>query len=189
MTKEKKLRLHPITNQGSSINFISDNQVVDILQDKLKNENTIIFDCRFSYEYDGGHVRDAILFLEPPEMLYILLNGDYQKIFYSKKSLEKLKSLKKLDTNTIKTLYEIAINDDTLLTEEPSIIFYCEFSSARAPSMYKTWRNIDRDNSVFPKLKYPNIYVLKDGYCNFVETYPELCSNNGNYIKMSDTQY
>jgi hypothetical protein len=49
------------------------------------------------------------------------------------------------------------------------LIFHCEFSSERAPAMMKHLRKLDRAKHRYPKLDFPEIYVLKGGYkvfCN-----------------------
>ena len=44
------------------------------------------------------------------------------------------------------------------------IIFHCEFSSERGPQMSKYLRKIDRGDNLYPKLKYPELYLLEGGY-------------------------
>ena len=40
-----------------------------------------------------------------------------------------------------------------------------------------------------PLLKFHNIYVLRQGYCNFVDKFPALCTQNGGYTKMTDRRF
>ena len=44
------------------------------------------------------------------------------------------------------------------------IIFHCEFSSERGPSMLRHLRQIDRQKNRYPKLDYPELYLLENGY-------------------------
>jgi len=53
--------------------------------------------------------------------------------------------------------------------ENVLIIFHCEYSQMRAPKMYRFLREIDRKIHVhsYPKLFYPNLYILEGGYREF----------------------
>ena len=57
------------------------------------------------------------------------------------------------------------------------IIFHCEFSQKRGPSMYQALRELDRrlHADLYPLLFFTEIYVLEGGYKLFYETYPNLC--------------
>lgn len=54
------------------------------------------------------------------------------------------------------------------------IIFHCEFSSERGPSMLRFLRSQDRamNKDVYPHLFYPELYLLDGGYKNFFEKHP-----------------
>ncbi|CAG5087361.1 Oidioi.mRNA.OKI2018_I69.PAR.g11526.t1.cds [Oikopleura dioica] len=60
---------------------------------------------------------------------------------------------------------EAFFGENTPPVEEGSkkkiLVFHCEFSSERAPSMMKHLRKRDRAKNRYPKLDYPEIYVLK----------------------------
>ncbi|KRH91960.1 M-phase inducer phosphatase, partial [Pseudoloma neurophilia] len=107
----------------------------DLAQKILENNSNIrIIDCRFSYEYQGGHVQNSIN-IETTNLL-----------------------LQKLDLLSSKIL-----------------VFYCEFSSKRAPRLAKYLRNYDRSKNEYPKLDYPEIYVMEGGYKKFYSEYGHLC--------------
>ena len=67
-----------------------------------------IIDCRFDYEFSGGHILGALNFSEVKDML------DY--FFKNKETIEKL------------------------MLDKCIIIFHCEFSQLRGPSMYRALR-------------------------------------------------
>ncbi|VDK70741.1 unnamed protein product [Cylicostephanus goldi] len=52
-------------------------------------------------------------------------------------------------------------------------IFYCEYSQKRGPSMAQMLRSVDRQRhvDVYPKVDFPEIYVVDKGYRNFFETF------------------
>ena len=68
----------------------------------------------------------------------------------------------------------------------PIIVFHCEFSQRRGPILYSVVRGMDRElnTAVYPKLCYPEIYVLQDGYSRFHKMFPQHCV--GGYVKMED---
>lgn len=57
------------------------------------------------------------------------------------------------------------------------VIFHCEFSSERAPNLCRFLRNKDREvnESNYPKLYHPEMYLLDGGYKAFFEEYKEYC--------------
>jgi len=99
----------------------------------------VIVDCRYPYEYDGGHIHGA-------ENLYT------QELVES-------------------YLLETATHADSVL------IFHCEFSSERGPKLSRYLRKRDREihQELYPKLSYPEIYLLEGGYKAFYESCKELC--------------
>lgn len=68
------------------------------------------------------------------------------------------------------------------------IVFYCEFSSVRGPTLARKLRNADRDRNNYPMLQFPEIYVLEGGYKGFFETYSELCVPIS-YVQMHDKRF
>lgn len=75
-----------------------------------------------------------------------------------------------------------------LLKKPRLVIFYCEYSSARAPALARSFRNVDRKMSVYPALQCPEIYVLEGGYSNFYNSYAHLCSPQ-EYVRMHDKRF
>lgn len=78
----------------------------------------------------------------------------------------------------------------SLLPRLPShcaLVFHCEFSEYRAPSLCRWLRNEDRRANIenFPHLNWPNLYVLKGGYAEFFGKFQELCEPHG-YVEMRE---
>ena len=69
------------------------------------------------------------------------------------------------------------------------IIFHCEFSSVRAPTMCKYLRDLDQFIT-FGKtdLIFPELYVMQKGYERFFDKFPTHCTPH-QYIRMKDKYY
>ncbi|XP_065165126.1 M-phase inducer phosphatase-like isoform X2 [Atheta coriaria] len=114
-----------------------------------------IIDCRYPYEYEGGHIVGA-------------------KNLYTKEQI--LTELLQLNKP------EDLVQEEN---KRHILIFHCEFSSERAPNLSRFLRNSDRreNKDFFPYLTFPEVYLLDGGYKNFFETHGELCSPHG-YLPM-----
>jgi M-phase inducer tyrosine phosphatase len=102
-----------------------------------------ILDCRFDYEYQGGHIRNSVNANSPDALLDVLKD----------------------------------------LAPGTALIFHCELSQLRGPSMMRWLRNYDRCANVenYPRLNYPNLYILQGGYAEFFSHYRSLCDPD-NYV-------
>ncbi|ORX95784.1 Rhodanese-like protein [Basidiobolus meristosporus CBS 931.73] len=116
-------------------------------------DNLVIVDCRFSYEYEGGHIEGAV------------------------------------NLNT-KSQLEEHFFSATRSTDRTIVVFHCEFSAQRGPRMAMYLRNRDRELNIanYPRLNFPELYVLDGGYRNFYATQKDRCEPR-NYIEMNDNQY
>jgi hypothetical protein len=67
---------------------------------------------------------------------------------------------------------EIDFSNPQILKKK--IIFHCEFSQSRGPKMYNLLRSLDREINFkhYPRLTYPDIYLLEGGYSLFQEHFP-----------------
>jgi rhodanese-related sulfurtransferase len=103
-----------------------------------------IIDSRYKYEFDGGHIKGAI-------------------------------NIPSAGKNAKVTADRLSLFFDNLSDFEPTkrrvMVFHCEFSSERGPKMYETFRAMDRNRNSYPKLTWPEIYLLKGGYKEFWEAY------------------
>ncbi|CAL9730650.1 M-phase inducer phosphatase [Monosporozyma unispora] len=116
-------------------------------------ESYTIIDNRFDYEFEGGHIKNALNICSSDELETKLLNGDYE---YTKPTL---------------------------------LIFHCEFSSHRGPTLASHLRNCDRiiNQDNYPKLYYPDIVILDGGYKSFYDKFPMLCYPQ-NYVTMNSSE-
>lgn len=107
-----------------------------------------VIDCRYPYEFEGGHIRGAINLYNQDLVMDILVNNKTE---------------------------EAVVLDAASEPKRHILIFHCEFSSERGPKMSRFLRNYDRNANQYPKLLYPEIYLLHNGYKEFYESYAKLC--------------
>jgi len=141
------------TSDVCGVNCISCKTVADLVNGELPNHHAlVIIDCRFDYEYEGGHIRGA----------------------------ENIVDLKTLEERLFSRIQEHLI-----------IVLHCEFSQSRGPKAYRFVRELDRrihGLKYFPRLHYPELYVMKGGYKTFFSEFPHLCEPQS-YVSMSDPKY
>lgn len=133
-----------------------DNSATQNTEDVINQHSKFqILDCRYPYEYKGGHIKSALNIPTVDELFTRYFDPDTSSHGYPP--------------------------NDTVL------IFHCEFSSERAPKMMKKLREIDRKRHKYPDLKFPELYLLKDGYQEFYSKFSEFC--DGSYVPMLDASY
>jgi rhodanese-related sulfurtransferase len=69
------------------------------------------------------------------------------------------------------------------------LIFHCEFSKNRGPTLMQDFRQHDRVRNIsrYPELTYPTIYLLRGGYKEFYHCCPDLC--DGEYVPMRAEEF
>eukprot|EP00794_Sanderia_malayensis_P005545 gene5545-6230_t len=116
--------------QHRDLKSISPETLNAVLNDKYSGTvgQVVVVDCRYPYEYNGGHIKGAINIYTKEDIIEHFLK----------------KPLAKSEKRNI-------------------IIFHCEFSSKRAPSLSRFLRNKDRDihTNCYPRLYYPELYYLE----------------------------
>lgn len=115
-------------------------------------DQRMIIDCRFEYEFEGGHIDGAV-------------NYNDKELLTSQ-------------------LFEQSLPGKTLL------IFHCEYSAHRAPIMARHVRKQDRSTNIdqYPKLSYPEVYILEGGYSQFFSQHPIRCFPQ-NYVEMDAKEH
>lgn len=123
----------------------------------------LIIDCRFDYEFNGGHIADAINLASPAEVEKALLTGE--------------------------GLPNPSTSEDGTSQGKTVLIFHCEYSKERAPTSAKHLRNQDRhlNAALYPRIHYPEVYVLQGGFKTFYERFPGQCV--GVYRPMNDVAH
>ena len=135
---------------------IDEEQLLRILKGQHNQDfdEYIVVDCRFNYEFDGGHINGAINISSQDELESKFINSNIAK---SKKQL---------------------------------LIFHCEFSLFRGPTMAGYLRKCDRslNRDSYPLLSFPDIVILDGGYKQFFLKYGNYCFPQG-YIEMKDSNH
>ena len=119
-------------------------------------ESFTIVDCRYPYEYNGGHIVNS---------LNIHTGTDLVKLFLDKKR-QQLTS----------TLNSNSPEHQPHSHKRHIIIFHCEFSSERGPKLMKLLREKDRQINKYPELLHPELYLLAGGYKEFYCRFKEYCT-------------
>jgi len=146
LSPRKQMVLPTMMNTSQpELNCLSSQTVADLVNGKFCKTfaRVIVIDCRFEYEFNGGHISGA---------LNVPKEQDLENLF-------------------------IKCDDYHALGDKLCLVFHCEFSSHRGPKAYKRIRAWDRKKHehCYPKLIYPEIYLLEGGYKKFFEECP-VCS-------------
>jgi rhodanese-related sulfurtransferase len=156
----KSYALPLIQGKHQDLKTISPSTLAALIQGKysdLINKHTVI-DCRYPYEFIGGHISGA------------------------------------LNMFTREAILEAFFNENSVTNPQSQqrhvLVFHCEFSSERGPTLLRFMRQKDRDINIhsYPKLHYPEIYVLNGGYKAFFENHQELCEPRS-YIPMQAQEH
>lgn len=151
---ELKLPHFLLDDPLDSIPRISSETLLEVLDGRYAKtfDQKMIIDCRFEYEYDGGHIQGAV-------------NHNDKELLASQ-------------------LFHTPIKGRTLL------VFHCEYSAHRAPLMARHVRSEDRSINAeqYPKLTYPDVYILDGGYSGFFAEYRGRCHPQ-EYVEMSDEKH
>ncbi|KIK06553.1 hypothetical protein K443DRAFT_129827 [Laccaria amethystina LaAM-08-1] len=159
----KILLCHRVTEDG--LMRINSQTLNDLLDNKYDSEITDfhVIDCRFDYEYNGGHIPGAVNINTTAAVEELLLGPSLTKPRPS-------------------------VSGDK--TRKTILVFHCEFSAKRAPTFAKHLRAKDRsmNNHVYPKICYPEVYILEGGYCQYFKTSAHRCEPPS-YVTMDDPNH
>ncbi|TRY86076.1 hypothetical protein DNTS_030171 [Danionella cerebrum] len=164
-----KKHLLPVESDGrQELHCVSALTVASLMRGQFGSavSDFLVVDCRFPYEFQGGHIKGAVNLFSESQIEQILhqSSASPQSIMGRSTPCPDDSSLRKL------------------------IIFHCEFSSERGPHLCKYLRNLDRWANIYPNLHFPELYLLRGGYKLFHASYPELCEPRG-YVPMRQRQF
>lgn len=139
--------------ENDTIPRIDEDSLFKLINDGYEHnfKDIVIIDCRFDYEFNGGHIKNAINISKQNELEDKFIN-----------------------------------NVEPQTNERKLLIFHCEFSLFRGPTMAQHLRKCDRILNLnnYPNLNYPDILILQGGYKKFFEKYKIECFPQ-NYIEMN----
>lgn len=151
----------PLLTDGKhhDLKNISSHTLARLIQGEFNTfvDKYLIIDCRYPYEYEGGHIRGAVNIYTREHMI---------KEFIENK------------------IHAQRSNGDKRCV----LIFHCEYSAERGPTLSRFLRSEDRAHNAYPALDYPEMYLLNGGYKQFYNDHKELCDPCG-YLPMADPQY
>ena len=115
----------------------------------------VIIDCRYPYEYDGGHIAGALNLYTKDQV------NDFLKEYHNN--------------------YPVTNGNKKNQHPNTVLIFHCEFSSERGPKMARFLRSQDRilNAEKYPLLSFPEIYIAEGGYKDFYHQFPTCCTPQG----------
>jgi M-phase inducer tyrosine phosphatase len=67
------------------------------------------------------------------------------------------------------------------------VVFHCEFSKNRGPTLMHAFRDHDRRKNYYPHLDFPDIFLLDGGYKRFYDESRDLCT--GGYVPMREQSF
>lgn len=152
----KSYALPLMEGRHRDLKSISSNTVARLLNGEFDDQvaSYRIIDCRYPYEFEGGHIMGAKNLYTHEQILEEFLSAQQTE----------LQQQQNADAGNKRNI----------------IIFHCEFSSERGPKMSRFLRSLDRERNTnaYPALHYPEIYLLHNGYKEFFETQSEMCQPN-----------
>ncbi|KAM9340734.1 M-phase inducer phosphatase 2 [Symphorus nematophorus] len=140
----KPFVLPTVDGKHQDLKYITPKTMVEAVSGQFNHlvERLIIIDCRYPYEFEGGHIKGGLNLHQEDQVEDFLL----------------------------KTPIIPSCPDKRVV-----IIFHCEFSSERGPRMCRFVRERDRAMNEYPKLHYPELYILKGGYKDFFHDFETQC--------------
>ncbi|KAK7014998.1 Rhodanese domain-containing protein [Favolaschia claudopus] len=155
----KLLPCHRVTDDG--LMRINPQTLNNLLDGHYREQADYeIIDCRFDYEFYGGHIRGAHNINQTAMLEEHFLRANLKK---PKPSVSGDPGRKHI------------------------LVFHCEFSAKRAPTFAKHLRAKDRalNNHVYPRIHYPEIYILEGGYSQYFQASSVRCEPQA-YVTMDD---
>ncbi len=134
--------LPTVQGRHGDLTAISPDTLASLLAEQQRDHPEVkVIDCRYPYEFAGGHIRGA-------KNLYT--ETMIKEEFLAGRS--PLQGVVSADQRQI-------------------VVFHCEFSIERGPGLLRFLREQDRalNGTAYPALHHPEVYILEGGYSAFYE--------------------
>lgn len=166
-----KLQLPHFMSDEESVPRITKETMVDVLGGKYSQcyDHSLIVDCRFEYEYKGGHIEGAVNVNNKEELA--------EQLFVSNRSEKTLLVFHcEYSAHRAPIMY---------VPSPPDLV-----SLLRTLLRAKFVRHRDRatNSHRYPSLSYPEMYILEGGYSAFFLQHRELCFPQ-NYVEMGAKEH
>lgn len=125
-------------------------------------QNLQVIDCRYPYEYDAGHIRDAV---------NVCTTQDLEQVLFSSA---------KIGQDTL-----IVLHCEFSIQRAPRMF-------AIANTRARFLRNHDRhlNSANYPALYYPNICIMDGGFRDFFASFQHVCEPaSPKYVEMKDKAF
>jgi M-phase inducer tyrosine phosphatase len=148
-------------DKPDSLPRINQETMIRVLNGEFSSQfkHTMVIDCRFEYEFKGGHIDGAENFNDKEELA--------RKLFEAQQAAA------------------AALPDGVDSESSTLVVFHCEYSAHRAPLMAKFIRQQDRTINAhrYPNLTFPELYILDGGYSSFFKNHRSRCYPQS-YVEM-----
>ncbi|XP_067114946.1 cell division cycle 25 homolog d [Osmerus mordax] len=188
-----------------NLHCISADTVAALLRGQYRDtvEDFLIVDCRYPYEYQGGHIKGAVNLHTKAQIQGALMQVPVLVQLSSSGRTPAGPPGGDQDPGGLagavwreggQTGSMTSPQPGSPMTEGSSprklIVFHCEFSTERGPRLCGYLRELDRvlHSSVYPLLFYPEVYLLDQGYKHFYCCHTDLCEPRG-YVPMRHRDY
>ncbi|XP_073476519.1 M-phase inducer phosphatase 3 isoform X3 [Aquarana catesbeiana] len=172
----KVYALPTVTGRHQDLRYITGETLAALIQGEFSSlvEKVYIVDCRYPYEYEGGHIKDALNLHRAEDMLAYFLNQPLVPSVAQKRII--LVFHCEFSSERGPKMWEIT-DGDLLTSMFNNTLVRCRFL-----------REEDRARNEYPSLHYPEVYLLKGGYKDFFPEYKMLCEPQG-YCPMHHEDY
>ncbi|XP_046693989.1 cell division cycle 25 homolog d isoform X2 [Silurus meridionalis] len=160
------------------LHCVSAQTVASLLQGEFSSvvEEFLIIDCRYPYEYGGGHIKGAVNLYTESQMFQAFIQGLSNTTQVSPAGHHAPDEASAVGRRGSRGETPGGVKEGAS-SRRKLIVFHCEFSSERGPRLCHYLRELDRtvNAQTYPHLFYPELYLLQGGYKLFYSCCPELC--------------
>lgn len=137
-----------------------------------------IIDCRYPYEYEGGHIAGSVNLYTQEQILEELVTSKTEVAEADESKRQILVFHCEFSSERGPKLWVGKLWEDLGI-----LVWLTDLLDCRSRFLRSHDRHCNEDS--YPALQYPEMYLLHGGYKEFYETYPDLCDPKS-YRQMLD---